>query len=1471
MILDKRIACKQTVHITLLFLLWFVNATAQPRCKVEYYSTEHGLSHQRVTDIIKDREGFMWFGTWDGINRFDGHSFVSYEAAPGNKFQMGNARVDRIVEDQTGHLWIQAYDAQVYRFDKKTEAFYPLSTVINANGKERIAFKNILAATGGLVWLQSANEGVFCVSQADWPQGRFQQYRKEAAVQYRLPANAVTFFHEDKNHRIWIGTPDGLCCLQKSASGVFTNSGFVPSDIATKSNLTAVAEDAERLYFGTVDGRLVTCQKKNNAFAVRKITNGRVNALCRSKKRNVLYAAASNGEVLIVNLADQTVSTARYGSAEPFTTLYEDRTGALWIQPEKFGAIRFDPFAGAFQLFSFNSGESLNYIGNRYRILEDNAGTVWVNMKGGGFGYYNPISRKIEYVLPTPDGINYKLPDIVFGVYYDDSGILWLTTNERDLVKIILQGNHFKQQLLATQGVTHSDNEVRGLFCDNKNRLWIGPKRGSLSVYQNNVPVSDLFVNPPPEGLFGVYSILQDKHGNVWLGTKGNGLFKAVPVAKEETRYRLTHFLPDKENGAGLPCNEIYALLEDGEGRIWMGSFDNGLSLIVDDGGTTKFIHGGDAFRDYPKGAFQKIRHMAADKEGNLWIGTTNGLLVQGVVGPQSPVFQYKTYSKTPGERESLGNNDIQFIYRDSKNRMWLATSGGGFSLATGNQPLQSVRFRNYTTKDGMPNDYVLSCAEDKRGNSWLATENGLARFNPEANVFRNYDSYDGLPKIAFSEASVCTNPSNGELVFGTRHGYLSFNPEGMNPNPIAATIALTKLQINNEDAGPGANEAVLTTNVNYSSELTLKYNQNIISIDYAILDHRAGNRQAFAYRLLGFDSAWHDDRQFRRATYTNLPPGHYVFEVKSVSTDLYSNRPYKRLSLTILPPWWKTWWAYSLYVIAAGALLYFIRRYALAMMRLRNKIAVEQKLAALKMNFFTNVSHELRTPLTLIVNPLEQLSKKGKLSLEEASWVDTARKNAARMVRFINQLLDLRKVQSSKATLRVSRVEMITFVKKIADHFTEAARSKRIQLEIVAEQKELIAWVDAEKLDVVVYNLLGNAIKFTPEGKAIRLIIKSVPEEQHFSIAVSDQGPGVPKEKLEEIFELFREGEHSGGRELKGTGIGLALSKEFVALHGGTIWAENNADGGLVVTAKLKLGSEHYKHEEVSFVDLPKTAPVLQKPIEQQILSPSGTNGFTQDPQAPLVLLVEDNDELRAFIKGQLNEFYRVETAKDGEEGLEKAINLIPDLIVSDIMMPKLDGIQLLDRIKNHVNTSHIPVVLLSAKYSVESQIEGLKYGADYYITKPFNNEFLMASIANLLRQRKKLFEALVEKKKAMELSPEPIVITSKDELFLKEVIRVVEEKMADTHFNIDAVATSLAMSHKTFYRKFKSLTGLTPVEFVRDMRLQRAKQLLDAGGSNVSEVAYAAGFGNPKYFSTCFREKYRVSPSDYVKAKAM
>lgn len=1447
------------------FCVFLHVALAQPKCKIEYYSAEDGLSHDVATCVLKDHEGFMWFGSWNGINRFDGHTFVSYKSSAGDMSQLTNDRIDQIVEDQANHLWLKAYDKQFYRFDKATEDFYPISKVLNKDSKKKVQFYKIIEASEGFVWVLSEGQGIYCIPQSGDSVNNVVIYSKDAAAGYSLPSNTVIFFYRDREHKIWIGTSQGLSCLEKNGQGTYRN---VPVDkrICMGSKFTAIAEDSAHVYMSTAAGQLVIYSKADKTFDNQPLSTASLNGLMRSAKNDVLYATTSTGDLLKFNFTKKTIGVFHYYTGEPFHSMYEDKEGNVWIEPDKRGIFRYSESNGL-RYISKNDFNAFVSNGSQYAVLEDNNGIVWMNLKGGGFGYFDTAKDSFEYFLDKQNGSHPKFSNIVHNIYYDDFGALWLTPDERGVIKIISQANEFKQQLLVEPGTFKPDNEVRGILYDNKDRLWLGAKSGKLYIRQNEKWVTDLFVNEPAAGFGQVYCMMQDSHNNIWLGTKANGLFKATPVDKEQSKYRLSHFLPNPANPNSIASDEIYSLLEDRKGRIWIGSYENGLSVVVSEGDSVKFLHTGNAFQNYPKDAFRKIRHMAIDGDDNIWIATTDGLLLLDANDQHSPVYSYTAYRKIPGDKQSLGDNDIQFVYRDSKNKMWVATSGGGLGLAIGANPMRELKFKNYTPKEGLPNGYVLSCVEDKNRNLWIATEYGLSKLNLETDVIRSYDSYDGLPKVGYSEAA-CVILPNGHIVFGAIKGYLSFDPAQIGNYRIPAKIALTNLQINNEDAGPAANNTVLKENINYVSSLTLHHNENIISIDYAILDQQSSDRQEFAFRLLGFDTTWHNNGLQRRTTYTNLPPGHYVFEVKTLNSDLYANTPYRRLSITILPPWWKTWWAYLLYIVALGILIWFIRRTALTMLRLRQKIALEQKLAELKVNFFTNVSHELRTPLTLIINPIEELARKENLSEQGAAYVNVVRKNANRMVRFINQLLDLRKIENKKTTLHISNVEMVALVQSICDHFTEAAKDKKITIDVAADPQEFYAWVDAEKLDVVIYNLLSNALKFTPDGKRIEVKIKKLNDGKNFSISVCDQGPGVEQNKLDEIFKLFYASDHSAGRDVKGIGIGLALSKELVELHGGQITAMNNKEEGLTVTITLQSGKDHYKGEEVSFVDLPVRVSTVERTFEQ----PSSSSLVPENQhneQTPLVLLVEDNNELRNFLTGQLGEFYRVEVAANGKEGLEKAIALIPDLIVSDIMMPVMDGIQMLNEIKNDVNTSHIPVVLLSAKYSIESQIEGLQYGADYYITKPFNNSFLIASIDNLIRQRRRLFESLVEKKTVLELSPsEPVIITSKDETFLKDVIRIVEDNMGNYDFNIDAVAEGMAMSRTTFYKKFKSLTNLTPVEFVRDMRLQRAKQYLDAGEHTISEVAYIVGFNNPKYFSTCFREKYNVSPSEYVKA---
>jgi len=1416
--------------------------------------------------MLKDHEGFMWFGTWDGINRFDGHNFTVYKSRPGDTSSLKNNRIDDIVEDKAGYLWLKAYDNRIYRFDKKTEQFLSVGEMPPSAKIDNPVYNKIVLTRAGQIWLLTKAQGAFFIPKPDVPHPQCIRFAAGLDQKLRLPSNTINFFYEDLRSDIWVGTPNGISCLKKDVSGNNYSNTVLDPAFTQGANFTCFADAPDKFWLGTTTGNLVYLERKSNKIFEKKISAYALNGLCAAKKTDKLFASTSGGQLITVDEANFDISVSNIRGVGELFSIYEDSSGLLWVEPKNSGVIKFDPKNRTFKAYNQKRDGYYDHGLHFFRVFEDRDKRVWVSMESGGFGYYDQASDAINYFYDEPGAEGSRFSNIIICLYLDNTGILWLNGDDKGLNKVVFEHTDFNQKLLVEHTVSRTDNEIRGICYDSKKRLWLASKSGKLYVTKDERTVAISFLNQAPEGFGVIYAIIRDKKGNMWLGTKGNGLFKAEPVNEAETVFKLSHYLSDKNDPNSISSNIVYSLYEDRKDRIWVGTYEEGVNLVKDQGDKTQFISIKNAFKNYPKTGFFKVRHLQEDAVGKLWIATTDGLLLLDPDNNTPDNYRFATYSKISGNRESLSKNDVQYIYRDSKNRMWLSTSGGGLNLAIGNDPFKALKFKVYTTEDGLPSDYIVSAVEDNNGSLWLASENGLSQFDPKRNTFRNYDSYDGLAKSGFSEGSNVKLP-NGGLVFGCISGYLSFNPATITDHKIDAAMALTNLQVNNKDVPIG--NTILKLNINDTHGLKLQYDENILGIDYSVLDFRSGNKQFYQYRLIGFDNIWHDNKGQRRATYTNLPPGDYSFEVRCSNTNLYSNMPFKSLKITILPPPWRTWWAYLLYLFFSIALIETARRIALTMLRLRNRISVEKKLADLKLSFFTNVSHELRTPLTLILNPIEEISKRENLSEQGNAHISVVRKNAKRMVRFINQLLDLRKVQSGKAILKVSQVEIVSFVTKISEYFADVANEKAIKLNIEASNKEMFVFIDAEKIDIVIYNLLANAFKFTPYGKSISVLIRLSVNQNKVIIEIADQGQGVNESKLNDIFELYYEGDHGDGKNLKGTGIGLALSKELVELHHGKISARNNADKGLSVTIELELGKEHLIQDEVVFIDLPEVPHEFEEAMDDMLHQSIGHPVFRHNNTVPLVLLVEDNHELRMFLNTQLSEFYRVELAENGEEGLMKASKLLPDLVLSDVMMPKMDGIQMLDKLKNNIQTSHIPVVLLSAKFSVESQIEGLNYGADYYITKPFHNDFLFASIENLIRQRKKIFESFLDGKRSIELNPGEIVITSHDELFLKKIIRIVEDRMSDPDFNIDAVAESLNMGRSTFYKKFKSLTNQAPVEFVREMRLKRAKQLLDAGENNVAEVAYTVGFNHAKYFSTCFKDQYQLSPSEYLKAR--
>ncbi len=1445
------------------------------KSKFRHYSTEDGLSHDGVLCMTRDKEGFMWFGTWDGINRFDGNNFVTYKAKPGDNSSLKNNKIRNIVEDKFGYLWIKTYDNRVYRFDKSTENFSAITKTINGENLSNISIDRIIHTRLGDVWLITEDQGLISAGYNNGetnPVIQIFNYGKQG--EFYLPSNLVNFVFEDSQNHIWVLTEKGLVSFFKKKDNYQQHLNFRSGSkvFLPGSNFTCADGAKEKIYFGTSDGKIIIYDIQQRVFKI-KTLEGRpnINAV-KVAKSGLIYITTIDKGLVILN--PKTLGLEYMNASNALFSIYEDKPGNIWLEPAYNGIIKYNPldktFKNYYQKKEKNIPESMQIKGSqdkRFTVFEDIHGVLWASLKGGGFGYYNKTADQISYLYNEPGAANQQLSNEVVSAYSDPTGVLWLSTRFGGIHKFIFPANNFLHQQLVPDSKNRYDNEVRALYEDSQQRIWMSTKIGQLYVFKGRKRISDkeLLINITSDKIGSVYTIRETKDGEIWLGTKGQGLVVLTPQDKKRTKYVANRYLESVNDKNSISSNMIYSILEDKKGRTWIGTFGGGLNEAVKTKSRLQFKHSNNFYKNYPIKTCNVIRHIQEGHNGIIWVGTTDGLLrFEPMEGART---KFHRSQKIPGVEKSLGNNDVQFIHMDKLKHMWLGTFGGGLNKVIGQPGLNDkLTFSVYTKEQGLPNDIVLNIIDDDNGNLWMATENGLSKFNLKQNTFRNFDSFEGLPKSGFSEAASFKSAS-GALYFGCINGYVSFFPSKVTSKKFKANLALTNLQLYNNDVIVGEAESPLTNSLNYTKELKLAYDQNVMNIDYSVLDYRTSHNFSYAYMLEGYDKDWHYVKNQKKASYTRLPHGKYIFKVKSLNQDLFQNIPEKSIAITILPPPWLTTWAFIIYLIIAIVVFLIARNIIITMIKLRNKVEVEHKLTELKLQFFTNISHELRTPLTLIVNPLRQIALAENLSVKGREYIMVVNKNANRMVRFINQLLDFRKIQSGKIQLKVTEIEIVGFVKDMAAYFNELAEEKNIKFQIHADVEEHFTWLDEEKMDIVIYNLLSNAFKFTPAGKSIIIEINCESDADNFTIKITDQGIGVPENKLAEIFELYYEGENHDHSQ-KGTGIGLALSKEIVQSHKGKITAGNNAEG-MYFLLTLKKGNDHFL-----LTDLVKEKITEKHNFSYDLDDTAGVVTTNERISAPgnlinksTVLLVEDNRDLRGFLADQLNDIYQVLQAADGEQGLAVAKAKLPDLIISDVMMPNMDGIAMLESLKNDLTTSHIPVILLTAKSSVENQINGLKYGADFYITKPFHIDHILASMENLIKQRKNLYNAYSGGKKTIKLEPGEIVITSKDEKFLKEIIIIVEESMANPQFNIDSVAAAIGMGRTTFYKKLKGLTNMSPVEFVRDMRLKRGKQLMDAGENTISEIAYMVGFSSSGYFSTCFKEEYKISPSDYLK----
>ncbi|MGE4434559.1 MAG: two-component regulator propeller domain-containing protein [Bacteroidales bacterium] len=1023
----------------------------------------------------------------------------------------------------------------------------------------------------------------------------------------------------------------------------------------------------------------------------------------------------------------------------------------------------------------------------------------------------------------------------IFSIYVDDQENLWVGTRNGGVNHSNLNIKAFNYYHADEKGIGLIDNGVRAICKDNKGRIWIGSEDLGVSIYdpgEKNAPYS--YIDNKKLCDNNIRSVYCDSKGFVWIGSKG-GIDRFDPQANTFKHY------PAYQTGS-IPDPNVFAITEDHEGIIWIGTL-NGLARYdrrSDRMETlSQFVTGG-----------MQIRSILEDRRHNIWVATEDKGITKLVrTSSNNPMerFKPKQYIHEVGNANTLINNRTYSLAEDKNGMIWIATNSGLSRL----NPIDNT-FKHFTTKNGLPNDMVMAALFDGKESIWVSHKKGLTRININTLYLQSFNMYDGLQSDEFSQNACFVDSTTGEMFFGGTNGLNSFFPDSIKINQYKPRVVFTRLNVMNQEINIGAkvnDRVLLNKSLQTTDTITLTWWEKTFNIEFAALHYANPSGNKYKYKLDGIDREWIlTDASRRTASYSHLPAGRYTLMVFAANSDgIWCDEP-AALNITILPPWWLSWWAVVFYIIILGITIWFIYKYIISQIEFQKNEEIHQS----KLQFFTGISHEFRTPLTLMVDPLEKLIA-GDVEKDTAKqYYVLMHRNAKQLLQLINQLLDFRKLESGHLTLNPQDVDIVGFIRTVASSFEDRAKERGILFTLQTSVDMLLMSFDSAKLNMVLNNLLSNAFKFTPDKGEIEVTIKMVEMKGHgVEIKVRDTGVGIPIDEQHKVFEIFYQSKSSSAKH-EGSGIGLALTKELVKLHGGDISVESQVGLGSCFSIFLPISESD---EVVAFSD----DSTIATDMAMEILTPS----VTPKPDLPIMLVVDDNADIRHYIDLNFNKTYQIILAANGNEGFLRATETIPDIVVSDIMMPDVDGLQFCRMLKTDERTSHIPVILLTARQSDESKKEGYETGADAYVTKPFNTTVLQAQIKNLLEQRQRLRE-LFSHGSDVELKKISINIT--DEAFLKKVTKLVEENLEDENFNIDSLAEKLKMSRSQFYRKIKALTNQSLHDFVIALRMKKALEYLLSGDYNISQTAFKVGFSLPSNFSRTFTKHFGASPSQYI-----
>lgn len=1310
----------------------------------------------------------------------------------------------------------------------------------------------------------------------------------------KLSSSYVNNVYQDRLGFIWVSTEDGL-----NRYDGYTFQRFGAQDGLESDNINCVIEDRNSyLYAGTSGGAYVKIKGKFHRLKNAETGEGIpyfINAFCEAPDGSIIFSTSGRGIWRIIDVDKAQNICPAEGYAQFVTQLLFDHKKLLWVVSEKKGVACYKPVkSNDFSSMRFVASYPISDDFSFASMCKDAADNIYVGSIKGGV-YKMDLYRR--GFTPCPASSGFRVQSMLFR--YD--GDLYLGTNGSGLYIYDPVTGASRPSQMESHHVNLSKAKVFSIFEDRNKNLWLG-------LFQKGV-----FMQSPRSSAFHclgekqesnneigeacALAVHRQKNGTLWVSSDQEGLY-----ALDSHYKRINHFTPIG-NGGTVPA-AIVAIDENIDGRLWIGSYTEGFGWV--DTQTGAFHRAAFSY-----GNSQSIFDIRHDTKGNLWLGTlgdglkiynpftdqlqemrskadTNSLCNDYIVQMAFNADQSRLYVGTSaglscydlkkrnwlsvfGCQSILKRQAIHAILDDEMGHLWLGTSRGLHCY-----DFKSKKITLYTTEDGLPDKRVCAIEKDNDGNLWLSTNNGLCRFNPVTKKAESYYVSDGLQGNEYATGASFHDRDRNTLFFAGTSGVSYFDPSKAKGGNENLNVIISSINVSGERVTSFSKSGrfdICNEAVSMASQFEFCHEDNSISINFSTLTYSGTERMSYRYSINGDKWITLPAGENTISLY-RLEPGDYNFRVMAVDNGAES--PIKEFTITIHNPWYFTPFARILYILlAVGAVIWYLSLVRVrnnARLRLQEHIHKEQ-LNEQKLYFFINISHEIRTPITLILSPLLQLMREDTDAHRQSTY-EIMKRNAERILHLVNQILDIRKIDKGQMQMHMQETNMINFVGDVLDLFRPQANNKNVTLQFDHPEANLPVWIDRSHFDKVVMNLMSNAMKYTPTGGLIRVSLENLPDLNCCQLRVFDNGEQIPEESIKSIFERFHQVATNINQSKVGTGVGLDLTRSLVLLHHGSIEAVNVSDGvEFIVT--LPLGSEHLSEEEIAHFQeqaeeqQPQAEPLLPAEEVQEVAEEEVSEmlkpGITK---RPTIVVVEDDDDIREYIVNELSPTYRVLTYSDGADALPVILREIPQIVISDIMMPRMNGTTLCAKIKSNVNTNHVPVILLTAKSRDEDKLEGLETGADLYLTKPFNMDILRRQIANLISSRRVMENKFTGKEDQLAKLDEVKIETADDKL-LARIMAVVNNNLSNSDLNIDMICTEVGISRVHLHRKMKELTNQTPHDFIRNLRLKQAARLLSHKGQSITEIMYRCGFNSATSFSTMFKKMYGMSPRDYMKSQ--